>query len=396
MRHGTARPPLLVVARSGRALAAAAAPRFEPWVIDLFADVDTRALAAHCWQTRALPDWRFAPAHLQALLGVVAGLATPLPVVIGSGFEDAPALLEWLAAGRRLLGSPPRVFARLARPVQLFAALAHRGVAVPRTIAGPPRSPRGWLIKRAAHSGGAHVRMAPGQRPGRGDYFQARIAGPGYSALCVAAGDRVAICGVARHIAPRGYRGFTYHGAVSVAGAPAWLDSVARSADAIAAELGLVGAFGFDFILRDGTTPVVVDINPRLTATLDVYTDRAAIFAAHVAACSDRLLAYSRPPSRRPRGHLVVYAARAWQVPRGFTWPSDTADRPGAGHRVGSGDPLVTLIAEGADEAAVEAELVARYDDLHRRTAAHGGAVLAPSLMLETVGGFHDVRTRTR
>jgi predicted ATP-grasp superfamily ATP-dependent carboligase len=390
------RRPLLCVARSARVLAAAAAADYEPWVVDLFADLDTRALAARCWRARPAPGWNFDATDLHALLDEVAALAAPLPVVIGSGFENAPALIGRLARCGPLLASPPSAYQRLARPRALFAALGERGVAVPRTGVSPPRSAHGWLLKRAAASGGAHVRDAAVEVRARDDYFQERVAGPVFSTLCVAARGRVAICGVARHVAPRERAGHRYHGAVSVAASPPWLEAVATSAAAIAAELELVGAFGLDFVLREGTTPVVVDINPRLTASLDVYADRAAIFAAHVAACSDRPLAYSRPPSCRPRGHLVVYAARAWQVPRGFTWPDYTADRPAAGQRVGSGDPLVTLVVEGEDEAAVEAQLLACHADLYRRTATHGGAVLAPSLILETVGGFHDVRTRTR
>lgn len=384
------------MARSARVLAAAAAVDFEPWVIDLFGDVDTCGLAGRCWRARSASGWNFEPAHLHALLGEVTALAPSLPVVIGSGFERAPALIERLARCGPLLASPARVYRRLARPQALFTALSARGAVLPLTSSAPPASPHGWLLKSAAASGGGHVRDAVGRIAALDDYFQERIPGTVYSTLCLATRGRIAICGLARHVAPRARDDYRYHGAVSVTAAPPWLDALARSATAIASELELVGAFGLDFVLRDGATPVVVDINPRLTASLDVYADRAAIFAAHVAACSDRPLAYSRPPSCRPRGHLVVYAARAWQVPRGFTWPDYTADRPAAGQRVGSGDPLVTLVVEGEDEAAVEAELLACHDDLHRHTAAHGSAVLAPSLMLETVGGFHDVRTRTR
>ena len=391
------RPPLLLIAYSARALAAAAAPAWQPWVIDVFADRDTRALATRCVQLETAGDLSISARALDAALDMcLRDTRERVPVVIGSGFEEAPALLDRVTARADLLGCGRNVFARLLDMPAVLAVLRATGnVTVPTTSSTYPALPDAWLQKTSGRCGGFHVRPATAAAATeRGTYYQTFVAGPSCSALFVASSTTTRLCGMARHLAHRPGigPGLHYQGAVALPTIPeqrcATLEQIGQ---AVARELDLRGGFGLDFILHDDREIVVVDINPRLTATLDLYSDRAEIFSAHVAACRDDRLLYSRPASRPVRGHVIVYAPIDWDVPEHVDWPAGAADLPSPGTQVAAGTPVVSLVAEGTNPIAVKERLARSAEQLLRLMGA-------PSVAFEviTLGGNTDVSARAR
>ena len=83
-----------------------------------------------------------------------------------------------------------------------------------------------------------------------------------------------------------------------------------NAAEAVCAALGLVGLVAFDFLLV-GDAPILIEVNPRPGATLDVFDDAGgALFRAHVDACGGKIAALPAPP-RRARGGDPLCRSRA-------------------------------------------------------------------------------------
>src|SRR5947209_18455866 len=96
-------PAVLIAAVSGRALAASARRAgFVALVADCFGDDDTLELA-HAHARVSLDAGRgIDGAALRNALEQLAGTHRPLGIVCGTGFEDRPYLLAWIAERWRL------------------------------------------------------------------------------------------------------------------------------------------------------------------------------------------------------------------------------------------------------------------------------------------------------
>lgn len=360
---------------------------YEAHAIDLFGDEDTRAAAR---ATTALTPNRHFDFCAEELLGAIAAqqaLRGPMPVICGSAFECAPAPLDELARHYQLLGCTAEVYRRLRVLPDLFDALRRDGIATPRTHWHAPARAQGWLRKRVGGSGGYHVAPAQGvARVSRGHYFQQRAGGTSRSALFIANGRECRFYGCAEHLRWHTNPGFRYEGARRVVRVPVGLrHRLERIGAILTARLGLRGCFGIDFLLHHDSEPVLVDINPRPTATLELYPERHRMFAAHLAACTDQTLLYSSPQDSTHRAHLVLYADAPWHVIKGLLWPDWIADRPPAGTVIPRGAPLCTLQAEGATRSALEHTLRQRYHVLRARLGASAQSVLPTTINIRTM-----------
>lgn len=373
-RHDSA---ILIVGRSARQLAVAARAAGRPALVaDLFGDDDTRAAAREFH--RLAPgrgEWDVDPAALEALCRVLAARHGPLAIVWGSGFEAAPAVLASLAAAHRLLGCPPAQVAEAKDPFAFAGALRTLGITHPEVAAERPRRVAGWLVKRAAAAGGAHVQRADAP-DARGDYWQRFVPGASMSATLLATADGVLLLGCCTHFRPQPAAGQPYRqgGAVYPGVLPEAARGVlARAAEALAGRYALRGLCGFDFVLDAGGGVQVLELNPRPTASVELLLEPAEAFAQHLAACEGRRVA--PPPVRAgAAAHAVCYAPRPIDVPNSLDWPEWVADRPAAGSRVAAGAPLCTVSAHAREAAGARARLAARMAALWRMLDGQHGA----------------------
>ena len=347
-RPDPSEPDIVVVALSARSLAAAArrAGR-RPAAIDLFGDQDTRRLAAPCITL---------PSHGLRLDGdaLLEALARPdlrsLPLVYGAGFEDSPALLARIAEGRPVLGNAAEAVARIKDPFAFAATLDGLGIphpAVARRLAGRPD---GHLLKRIGGSGGGHIAPAATAVAPRGCYFQQRLEGHAVSVLFLANGRRAEIVGLSRQwTTPTAEAPYRYGGAAGPLRIPPRLyGPLPEMMTSLAAAFGLVGMNSADLLLNaDGFQ--LLEVNPRPGASLDVF-DRAPmppLLGLHLTSCAGRL------PERLPvlpdcRAAEILYATDAVLIVEGARWPAWTADRPAPPARMSAGEPVCTVMADGA------------------------------------------------
>lgn len=344
----------LIVAVSGRALAASAGRAGRPVVVlDCFADRDTRALARHSRAIWSAGTFRF---DARSLLRTADRLAPGAQLVYGSGFEARTALLSRLAHGRRLLGNPPSVVAAVKNPRQFFPLLDRLGIRHPQVRYAAPDEPGEWLVKRTGGAGGAHVRPAGIGRASAGSYFQRFAPGDPCSALFLADGRRAFVIGFNRQwTAPAaGDLSFLYAGAVGrLTFPPAFEADLLAKLDALVAATGLVGLNGLDFLLHDGAWSAL-EVNPRPTATMELYDPDfpLGLLEWHIRAAQGQL---PEPPAPHgpARAHVIVFAPASWQVPSSFKFPGWCRDLPEDGVSFSTGDPVCTVhaVAATSDQA---------------------------------------------
>lgn len=355
-------PPVLIAAFSGRALAQSARRAgYLPLVVDCFGDLDTRAAAHDLVCLPARVQVGFVRRPLLAALDQLTARAPSPPVglVLGAGFECNPRLVAALAERFPLLGNDAETIRRVKHPVDFFGALARLGIRHPETQLDAPPRPEGWLMKRIGGSGGLHIHYCPATvEPDPRRYFQHEEPGEAISVLAVASRRGTAVALSRQWASPRKRRPYRYGGAVSGIAVDAELEThLIETALTVIAEFGLRGLVSLDFVVHDGE-PLLLEVNPRPGATLDVLDDTAgSLFAAHVAAAggedpADLLKARWSPP--RAAGAAYLYAdAGAITVPA-LDWPDWVADRPAPGSEIGRGQPLATVTAEAQTCAAAE------------------------------------------
>jgi predicted ATP-grasp superfamily ATP-dependent carboligase len=332
-------------------------------VLDLFADRDTAQL---CETVRRVSSERALRFHGPRLLRAAAQLAPPQAsagLVVGSGLEGRLPRLARLADGRRLFGNAPQTIARLKEPAILMPLLDSLGIRYPAVQFEAPMAPGGWLVKQAGGAGGVHVQAArSGLKPRRGRYFQRCVPGRTLSTLFLANGRNARIIGFNEQwpaAAACPAMPFSYGGAISDASVPAsakaQVEGWVRRLTAVA---GLLGLNGIDFILDPAGRPWFLEVNPRPTATAELYDTRAAggLFRWHVEACAGAL-PDDELGAGELRGHQVVYAPAPLEVPASLNWPAWVTDRPEPGAFFGAGAPVCSVHADGNNALKVERQL---------------------------------------
>jgi predicted ATP-grasp superfamily ATP-dependent carboligase len=388
------RAHVLIAGVSTRAAAESAARAdFRVTAIDAFGDLDQHPSVT----SRALPRRFSGRAAVQAARGVECDAVAYL-----SSFENHPKAVAALAAGRTLWGNPPDVLRRVRDPLLLAQALRQRGFTVPGVASSEPSNPGNlepcdsatrWLLKPLASGGGRRVRPWRARaRVPPGYYLQELVEGMPGSVVFVAAGGRAVPLGISQQLigdAAFGATGYQYCGSILAPAGDAYpdrreaapFDDACALSRAAAAEFGLVGVNGIDFIARNGRA-YAVEVNPRWSASMELVelAYGLSVFGAHAAACArgelpDFTLATARQ-SGPAVGKAVVFARRDVVVGDTRAWlpaPSavaQTRDVPHAGERILAGRPVCTAIATGRDRVACHAALVRVAEQVYGQLAA--------------------------
>jgi predicted ATP-grasp superfamily ATP-dependent carboligase len=347
------RGSLLIAAVSGRALARAARRAgFTPLVADFFADADTQIMAHACRKldgdmTRGM-RWQSLGPALEAL-----GQAAPSPViglVYGAGFENRPDLLAKIAKRWPVLGNDAATIECVKAPESFFATLDHLDIPHPKTVTKRPAKTSGWLAKRRGGAGGSHVVPSRRGKAGSNTYYQERVEGRAVSALFVANGETARVLGFSQQwAAPTPRRPWRYGGAMR----PAALSAVAKGKMAGAVEQAagafkLKGLGSADFLLGE-TGPLLLEINPRPGATLDIFDgDSTSLLKLHLDAAMKGKLPRLGLKLDGGMASAIVYAPEAITVPTRMIWPDWAADRPKPGDRIDKSRPICTVCARAA------------------------------------------------
>ena len=351
---------VLIAAFSGRALAQSARRAgYEPLVADAFGDQDTHQAATHVAVVSDAMEHGFRTKPLVAALDalVQAAPSAPIGLVMGSGLEDKPQLLEFLDHRYGLLGCSVEAVRACKDPRVFFAVLDELGIPHPETRLTPPGNPEGWLSKRIGGSGGRHIRhCTTASRAGPRRYFQRFVGGERLSVSTAIASDGISMAMSRQWCTPSDGQPFRYGGAVSL---PDTNDAprldILSTVDKLARGLDLRGLVSFDFIVSGGQ-PYLLEVNPRPGATLDIFDDgQGTLFQAHVAASQGKPLERRGGDGIECNAAAILHADRGAVTMKAIDWPEWAADRGAPGAHIPSGAPLATVFAKAATPDAAEA-----------------------------------------
>lgn len=396
---------VLVAGVSTRAAAESAARAgFVVTAIDAFGDLDQHVSVRGLSLPRDFGVRFSAPAAARAARNIECEA-----VAYVSSFENHPGAVGLLTAGRVLLGNGPAVLRRVRDPELVTRVFRQRGHLVPavrgQLVAGerhdlvadtqprpPARECQRWLVKPRNSGGGARVQpWRQGARVPRGSYVQELVDGTPGSVVFVAAGGRAVPLGMSRQLVGDqmfGAAGYRYCGSIlAAAGDPqfsrdkALVQAAGELAQAVAAEFGVVGVNGIDFIARDGV-PYAIEVNPRWSGSMELVERAYGLsgFGVHAAACAGGALPdFDFAKARRGAvavGKAIVFARRDITAGDTHAWLADASvrDVPQPGARVLAGRPLCTVFAAGRDSVTCYAALVRRAERVCAEFAAHGPA----------------------
>lgn len=371
-------PSLVVLGASGRAVAESARRSgFRVHAADLFADLDLLAAAETVRRVGRSPD--NGDGYPDGLAAAAAGFP-PGPWCYTGAIENHPDLIDRIAAVRPLAGNAGPVVRRVRDPFTLGPAVREAGLRFPETRAGSGSVPRdgSFLVKPLSSAGGRGIdrwtgAVAAERTEASGCVWQRRVDGqPCSAAFILAAGDS-RLVGITRqlvglpwcHAAAHAYCGSVLLPLDTV---PAdLLAAVDRLGSLLASRFRLVGAVGVDFVVTDDGGMVVIEVNPRPTASMELF-ERAggpAIAAAHLAACGVPSPAGPPPPRSSTAcdrwSKSVLFARRDVAVTDGLVdrilneaaaWRSDgwpaLADVPRPGQVIPAGGPVLTIFHAGS------------------------------------------------
>ncbi len=377
-------PAVMIIGASARAAAfSAIRAGFQTTCVDQFADVDLQQFSDTV-RVKNYPT------------GVVSQVEQlpEMPVLYSGAMENHPKVLRAIAAKRQLLGNDWQTVEAVRDPRQVHDALTK--VKVPclniRANSKPPPPDGSWMLKPLHGAGGRGIAVwdenaAASPTLREPHYFQKRSHGEAISAVFVAHQDPFSIryVGLTRQLiglpelnAPSfGWCGSLGPIALDVGGEIL----VRRTGSVLAHQFGLRGLFGCDFMLEAPDRPLLVEVNPRYTASVELLEILCGfnLMREHCAATGMALPEEMEEnvltaPSGATVGKVVVFAGQDSVAPDTSSWVRMTpvgpvpalADVPEEGTLLPQGTPVCTLLAAAKTEDECRRYLLRRAAEVTR------------------------------
>jgi len=294
------------------------------------------------------------------VLDIVTGLDPALVkgFCYGAGFEKQAEVLNRISQYLQVLGNAGEVIVHCKNPRRFFATCDALSIPHPEVVFDMPESADGWLVKVVGASGGAHIKPLDltTHQPSDAVYLQQQQVGTAISCLFLADGHQVQIVGFNElWLDGTVDRPFRYGGAVSHACLTEQVKcSLQLYVEKLTREIGLVGINSCDAIY-DGDHVYILEINPRLSATMALYDSKSTdLMARHIQSCGEPIQGFSVDKSDQTSlAHQVIYADQSIEIDHGIDWPEWAADIPNGGSQFEMGMPICTVVAraDGAEQA---------------------------------------------
>jgi len=301
--------------------------------------------------------------------------------VYGSGFEAQPELLQKVAALIPVIGNSSATLAAVKDLSVFFAVMQKLNIKHPETFEQLPADVDSslYLHKFSGGSGGVHIKPAASLQNHwlEQHYFQRRLEGLPVSLLFIANGAEVEVVGfneqwvsASAHV-PFRYGGAVGHAALSVAVQQQLLDAARQ----LTIAFDLLGLNSLDAIVHKTSAGVeqvyVLEINPRLSATVDLYSNDGVLFERHVQACVRRQLNSASPLQDKheagSKAHAIVYADIDITLNTKMVWPdwvTDTSIQLDEPLKIVAGTPVCSVLAYADNADAAKKEVLARVQQI--------------------------------
>jgi predicted ATP-grasp superfamily ATP-dependent carboligase len=341
--------------------------------MDGFADQQTVAAA----EVAIVVNYDHYGFDAEALLAAIAKLDASryLGFVYGSGFETQPDLLEKIAALIPLIGNSALTVGAVNAADNFFSTLVSCNIRCPKVYKELPSDVDSnvYLRKLVGGCGGTHISFANVDSGTNCNqyYYQQFVAGQSVSLLFAANSRVVKVIGFNEQwLSPTEMLPFRYGGAVSNVELPqAVKQQLITAAEKITVAYGLLGLNSLDAVVNNELV-YVLEINPRLSASVDLY-EADSLYEAnnmalnlinvHIQASqAAELLKFKA--ATVCKAHAVVYAVNDIVIASTFSWPVWVLDiplliSPQKEIRLLAGEPICTVMAQ-AESAEKSRQLV--------------------------------------
>ena len=336
--------PYLIIAQSGRALAASAcAAGIQTHVIDRFADTDTEKYAL---STRVVNgnESGISVDHLRSFIDEYKQEQIQ-GVVTGSGFENQPEVLNELDDQFTLLGNTSECVKNCKDPALFFPLLESQGIPYPEINLHSINQQQGWLVKKTGGTGGRHIYRADGNKLPHKHYYQKYIKGHTISVTFLANGRDIKVIGFNEVWTKNTDRNFAFAVAITQPDIKSTVKNRLKEIIKLLTEqLNLYGLCGLDVIVDQNNNIFVLEINPRPVATFELHDKNGYLFHAHIEACKGNLPKIEKLNDDESKGLEIKYLMHDFIVPE-ISWPDWVTDRPVKGLKIASGEPICTIHA---------------------------------------------------
>ena len=345
--------------------------------IDLFADWDTQAI---CAVEQAASMAAIEQRAIETLGGNRLVLASG-----GENFAFIQGDKPDQAMNDSLLGSNIAAIRRARDPFFLQQILNDAGIPTLKVQRNRPPNDQ-WIWKPFQSGGGTGVRRlstpatSSDTRPplSQNGYFQQFQTGPVIGAAFLADNESCEVFALSNQLVGRiGQNEFTWVGASLLSSFPQEpQQQIAKIGRAVAKRTGLIGWFGIDFILDCDQQPLMIEVNPRYTSTMEIWERQTgrSLFALHHKACHGTPLSnLTLPGKTKPGAGIIVksylYNRNSSKLPLHVTKEvfeklvaatdcsneNFITDVPNIGTQIGVGDPVCTtwIARDNSSEGAV-------------------------------------------
>lgn len=341
--------PLLIFAQSGRFLAESATQAgYSVWVADCYGDTDLLAVAER---------WQYIPAFAELSHETIIACLSELSqgeqcmLMCGSGIEHCYHLLFPLPANIQLIGNKPDTLHTVKTPALFFDLLDQGGFSYPDTQFDEiQRNDSTWLKKKASGLGGTHIQyaMLATDKIEADYYYQQFVSGNSGSCLFLANGYHALLLSINRqYLAPDKHHPFRLGRIES-----AWQLSAAHNdylnkvVNQLTVATALVGLNSLDFIITDLDTLLILEINPRVSASAELINNSSTLFQQHIDACLGQRVKPKKLPNQTHASLFYHYAKSEFIIPDNMLWPAECHDLPTTGIIIKEGEPICTSRVE--------------------------------------------------
>jgi len=338
--------PVLIFAQSGRFLAQSATQAgFRVWVADCFGDQETLSTADRWQHLPPLSDLSENDA-----LSYISDLSQgdECLLICGSGIESNYQTLEKLPANIKLIGNSFETIHAVKTPQIFFKLLNQLKLPYPITVFIPPEDTSNWLVKSASGMGGSHIQylanLTIASKPEH--YFQKFIRGASGSVLFLANGLQAQIVNINKQ-----FFSSVEHMNFQLGGIETpWLipkhikEDLELALNKLTNSVHLLGLNSLDFIITTENELLLLEINPRPSASAELANNKAELFQHHLNACQGILPSPTISLSHDNASFHTIFAMTDLIIPDQMSWPSECSDLPRSGTSISAGDPICTSI----------------------------------------------------
>lgn len=327
---------------------------FIPLTIDLFEDRDTRQFA--------VVHGKVASVSIAYIKGYIEQFILEHNVryaVYGSGLENFPETLEYLANTLTVLGNAPDTF-NLCQSKDLFSVLKRLDISHPETVYVPPDTRnKTWLEKAWQRQGGYGVKFYDGRSKSNAEkvFWQQYIKGSCHSVLFLSNGSSAKIIGFnSQWFVKPDFpdQAFIFTGIINdLECSEPVKHTLENYVTSLTKELKLIGLNSLDFMLFKGQV-YVIEINARPPFSLQLYL--LPLFQLHIRACLGEL-PDELPVQTDIAGIQIIYAPKDVVIPENVDWLQECSDIPQSNALIRTGQPICSIMARAKTQLQVVQKL---------------------------------------